>query len=619
MFCQACRAYNPEDQEYCRRCNQKLLVLSGGSGAREEALSDLEEDFSFDEHLLERISILEEALKRATETVERLEAAVRTQEESQAVTEAGLATIRELLERKGLVSAEEWEGTWDRHRRLRLLALEKRGEFRRRRDLIVGLHQGDRGPELDHRLDDVDRALAALDLDRTLRCLASALEVDPDNPELARFLGELHFDLGDSDRALPLFLRVLERRPDQFEGLVYTGVIYHERGRTDEARKRLARACELYPDSFLAFFSLGAVLAAENATEEAKERLERAVALDRAPQALYLLGRCQHELGRTGTAIELLREAVAKSPGLEEAHYQLGMALLDRRWHRKALEAFRRAHRLNPTTFHDRELVRYLTGPESDSPFAGIRGPSMPTVTLGHRALSSGDPETAQVCFREALEETPESAAILVYYALACLAGNRVQEVEPAVRRAMERNPGENLRAAAYAVWIEALRAEGRLEEGNRIGRRMLEESSTNLAQTIAYYELASNLAELEEGLSEALDYARRARELAPEELRPFPLSVLGWVHYKRQELEEAVHCLDRAAELLPSGSILTQLGMALLAAGEEVRAREVLARARTLRDRGQGVEFRTMECLRESDRLHARLQDRDGTDEAPH
>ena len=73
VYCQACGAGNPDDQEFCRRCHHKLLVVSGSRGnERDDLLAELEEDFSFDEHLLERISLLEEAVKRSTETVEHL-------------------------------------------------------------------------------------------------------------------------------------------------------------------------------------------------------------------------------------------------------------------------------------------------------------------------------------------------------------------------------------------------------------------------------------------------------------------------------------------------------------------------------------------------------------------
>ncbi len=177
------------------------------------------------------------------------------------------------------------------------------------------------------------------------------------------------------------------------------------------------------------------------------------------------------------------------------------------------------------------------------------------------------------------------------------------------VRRVALENPGEMLLSTAYATWIEALREQGRLREGNRIGEELLATGSGNFAKTIAYYEMAWNFAEMEENLDEALELARRAVDLAPEELQQFPLAALGWVHYKRKEYSQAVEFLARASQLGPSASTLTQLGMALLAAGEEEQARRTLERARSLRRRGQGLEFKMMECLRDSNRFHTRLR----------
>ena len=117
MFCQACGALNREDEEYCARCNSKLLVLSGQpsdvpSGFEE---TTVEESFSFDEHLLERISILEEAVKRSAETIRELMMALTKQERSIVVNQTGVATLRELLESKRV-----FEGAAPENRRFRL-------------------------------------------------------------------------------------------------------------------------------------------------------------------------------------------------------------------------------------------------------------------------------------------------------------------------------------------------------------------------------------------------------------------------------------------------------------------------------------------------------------------
>ena len=119
---------------------------------------------------------------------------------------------------------------------------------------------------------------------------------------------------------------------------------------------------------------------------------------------------------------------------------------------------------------------------------------------------------------------------------------------------------------------------------------------------------MAYNLAEMEEDLDQALEYAQKSLDLAPEELRQFPLAVLGWVHYKREEFDEAIEFLDRSSQLGSSTTTLTHLGMALLASGAEKRARDVLAEARVFEGQGISVEQRMMECLKASSRIHERV-----------
>jgi len=193
-------------------------------------------------------------------------------------------------------------------------------------------------------------------------------------------------------------------------------------------------------------------------------------------------------------------------------------------------------------------------------------------------------------------------------YALLCLHMNRSQEIEAVTKKVLDLNPGEMLKATAYAALIEALRSQGKLREGNRIGLLLLDEGESNFAKTIAYYEMACNLAEMEEDLDSALDYAKRSVELSPDELKQFPLAALGWVHYKRKEFDKAIDFLAKSSELGASSTTLTHLGMALLASGEDERAKTVLAQARRLTARGEGLEEKMMEFMKDSSRLLERV-----------
>jgi tetratricopeptide (TPR) repeat protein len=609
MYCQVCGAPNRDDHEFCVRCHQKLLVLSGALREDEEGYDEnAEESFSFDEHLLERISILEEAVKRTAETVRQVLGALHKQEKNILINQTGLSAMRELMEQKRLIGWEEWSELWESKMDYQLLALEKRERFLSIKERIAALHHGDKRKLFLQHLEDAEYALFAFDIERAVAALEAAYKLDRDNYELAYFLGETHFNEANTEQALAYFSRVLDVKPEHYEGLVYSGVIYYERGDHARAEEFLKRAVALYPDSFLPHFSLGAVYAGQGNLARAVLFLERAVELDTVSQALYLLGSCYYEMGKLSAAIQSLQEAVRHDPAFEEAHHLLGLAYLDRHWTRKALDSFRQAQRLNPKKLQYQDLVRYLSG-VSGSPLPGVDGEAEAWFKKAEEFLARDNLKQALSAYRRALALAPENPTLLMSYALLCLHLNRSQEIEAVTRKVLDLNPGEMLKATAYAALIEALRSQGKFREGNRIGLRLLDEGSSNFSKSIAYYEMAYNLAEAEEDLDEALDFARRSVELSPDEIKQFPLAALGWVHYKRKEFDRAVDFLSKSSELGPSPTTLTHLGMALLASGEEDRARSILAHARAIGGRGEALQEKMMECMKDSTRLIERAR----------
>lgn len=605
MYCQACGAFNPDDQSHCRRCQHKLLVVSGIGPVEGELIEGEEE--SLDEHLLERISVLEEALKRTSQTVRHLVEALHGQERTILINQTGLATVRELLERHELIDGEEWSELWQLRTERQMLALEKRQRFLELKDRIRALYSGSERQRFEELLEDAEYALFAYDLSRALELLRQAWRLDADNYALGYFIGETLFNEGEAEAALDAFSRVLDVQPDHFQGLVFSGVLLHELGEARAAEERLKQAVQRYPDTFLPHFSLGVVYATQGHLGRAQAHLERAVELDAVPQALFLLGSTLYEAGRVGAAITRLKEVVRLDPAFEEAYHLLGMAYLDRGWRRKALTAFRHAERLNPRKLRYQDLVRYLSGQEG-GPLPAVRGRAAEWLEKAERLAERGELERAVRCLAKALELEPDNPTLLLPFAHLCLRLDRRQDGEQATRRILAQGPGEMLKATAYATLIEAARQDGRLKEGRSLGERLLDEAESDFARTVACYELACSLAEMEEELDRALELAHRAVDLSPEEIKAFPLAALGWVHYKRREYDPAVQCLIRSSELEPLAETLHTLGLALLAAGQDDAARDVMTRARQAEQRASSLERAMMQCMKDSSRLAERV-----------
>ena len=99
MFCQVCNARNPDDEEFCVRCQSKLLVLSG-VGVVEEG-RESHEEIPFDEHLLERISTLEEVVKRTGDALKSLFESLGNLERNLFVAHTGVLALQRWLETNG--------------------------------------------------------------------------------------------------------------------------------------------------------------------------------------------------------------------------------------------------------------------------------------------------------------------------------------------------------------------------------------------------------------------------------------------------------------------------------------------------------------------------------------
>jgi tetratricopeptide (TPR) repeat protein len=437
MYCQTCGARNPDDEEFCARCHSKLLILSG-VGVVEEG-SEAPEEIPFDEHLLERISTLEDVVKRTGEAVKTLFETIGNLEKNLFVAHTGVLALQETLERGGVVRSEEVLDLWETKMDERMQAVEKKDRFLERRDRIMSRFPGEDREGFVRRLSEAEFAILALDADRGVRMLEDLSRLDRGNVELAFYLAETFFSGGDLERAAGYFKRILAVESNHFESLVYSGIAASESGETEAAESLLNRAVERKPEAILPHFALGALYANGARWDEAEEALSRAIDVASVASAHVLLG----------------------------------------------------------------------------------------TV----------------------------------------------------------------------------LRAEGKTREAIRFVRDFLEKHPSKTSRAVAYYELATTLAESDEDLDSALDYAGRALAEAPDELKPYPLAAMGWVHYKRKEFDRAIDCLRRSSERAAQPTTFHHLGMAYLAAGKPEEAKAAFTRAKTVA-RGGSLEDRMLRQVRSNIRF---------------
>jgi tetratricopeptide (TPR) repeat protein len=600
MYCQVCGLRNSDDEEFCARCNSKLLVLSG-VGVVEET-GEPPEEIPFDEHLLERISTLEDVVKRTAEAVKSLFESMSNLEKNLFVAHTGILALQETLERRGTVRSEEVVDLWESKMDERMQAVEKKDRFLERRDRIIARSAGPDREGFLKKLREAEFAILALDAGRGIRVLEDLYRADRSNVELGFYLAETFFSAGELERASGYFKKILSVDPNHFEALVYSGIAASESGDTAAAEASLRRAIDRKPDAFLPHFALGTLCAHLSRWEEAEEQLTLALEAAPVPSAHILLGNVLRERGELSRAIQHFEEALRLAPESEEAIFQLGFCYLEKNWLKRALECFQQALEKNPRRLEYQEAVRLLER-RGEYELPRVDGPGAAAFRDAEDSAARGYLERAQELYRKAMRAEPRNPTIRVSFALLAASMGRWREAIAACREVLAADPEDVVAAAACSTLAEALRAEGNARGAAEFLREFLDQHPSKTAQAVGYYELATSLAESGEDLDLALDYAGRALAAAPEELKPYPLAALGWVHYKRREYGRAIECLRRSSERAPAPTTFHHLGMAYLAAGRADEAKAAFTKAKTAA-RGAGIEDRMMQQLRSNLRL---------------
>ena len=107
-----------------------------------------------------------------------------------------------------------------------------------------------------------------------------------------------------------------------------------------------------------------------------------------------------------------------------------------------------------------------------------------------------------------------------------------------------------------------------RVVEHEQDMRRLIEIDPENAH---AYNALGYTLADKTDRLTEALELIEKALALLPGD--PFILDSLGWVHYRRGDLDLALEYLQLAMDQRPDAEIAAHLGEVLWQLGDEERA----------------------------------------------
>ena len=389
-------------------------------------------------------------------------------------------------------------------------------------------------------------ALLARDQDRgaALALMARLAERYPDLPEAHLAYSRLALHAGDPQRALAEVEQALRLRPGWVQALVQRAQVRIKLGQPDEAARELAQAIEHTPDRVELRVTYARVLLEQRDISGARAQFRKVIELqpDNA-DAHYSLGLLALDQGEPRVAEGHFRRLLALGQREQEAYYYLGRIAELRNDPKAAIEWYGRVQQ-GDYLFDARVRSARLRAGMGDLSSARrmlhelrLRNPQLAVrlyLAEGALLVAAGEYQAAFDMYSTVLAELPNNSDIQYARALVAEKLGKIALAEQDLRAITEREPRN-----AHA-W-------------NALG-----------------YTLADRTGRLQE----ALEYIRRALELAPDE--PAIIDSMGWVQYRLGNLDEAEVWLRKAWEKSKDPEIAAHLGEVLWQSGKRDEARRI-------------------------------------------
>ena len=314
-YCQNCLTWNPGDRETCVKCGTRLLIVSGDQ-SWEEASASQDDEEDLDEHLLERITGLEETLRRVETYLETVSDQMGKLERAEVMLRNGLMALVQEMDQRGQLNAETFSERWEHLVEDNLHLIEARELFTRYRARILPIAKPRSLSQLRRALLETSALLDASQLPLAAERLQQALQLDPKNYELIFTVASLMEMAKDSDEAEALARKVVNLSPRHFEGWMLLAKLLTELPeRTDEAIEALRKAADLHPEEVEPRERLAGLLLDEEDLQGALECAQEAVNLQKDGHTLALLGEVYLARGESAIAIPIFKEASGFLPG----------------------------------------------------------------------------------------------------------------------------------------------------------------------------------------------------------------------------------------------------------------------------------------------------------------
>ena len=307
-YCQNCRAANTVGETNCRRCGTRLLLVVFPQSLKYD--TNYVPSF-YEDHLLERVSLLELRLAQVTEQLamayEFISREAKSFQKDHALLQAFFETLQtvnpelsELLSQNTLELFDE--------KKENLAAKNKQEKILNE---ILAAHDAKQTELFSHLVKEGIRLLRENEEKQAFRNLERAALISPKNVPLLAFVAENLFRADKFEAAKTNLETAFEIEPQNEKILLLLGVICADEAETERARKTLSVLINHADKNFCVNYVWGMLAAFETNWTESLAAFKQAANNFTSPEIFYLIGCVYFELGRYKNALEYLQKAIS--------------------------------------------------------------------------------------------------------------------------------------------------------------------------------------------------------------------------------------------------------------------------------------------------------------------
>jgi Tfp pilus assembly protein PilF len=387
IFCQNCRAANSLSETHCQNCGVRLLLVIFPSSLQ----YDTNHVPSFyEDHLLERVSLLELRLLQVTESLQGTLEIIREQGK---FLKEQKDLIKSLYEIFGLLKTEETERVrkaWDEMLKKRQTGKANSIKNDEIYEKILAEHDLPNVELFSHLFSEGTKFLTKGEEKQGFQMIERALMLSPNNLSLHLFYTEKLFVADKFDEAKKYLEKAVKFAPNNPIIRLILGAIYADEGETEKARRNLSLLINDEKKTLIINYIWGFLAASEENWTESLAAFKQVSEVSQAIEIEYLIGCAYFQLGRFPMALRNFEKSVKVDKNYADAWFMKSIIFKLQKDKKRENESFAKALQAKESGAQCSEFLKGKkhSNPETALPFRHFKQKKTRLLTSGSIRLS---------------------------------------------------------------------------------------------------------------------------------------------------------------------------------------------------------------------------------------